>query len=394
MYVAFRDAASGQEFLHRQRDVAERGLHLTLDAYKTHVFLEWRDIRDDGTRPWGLLCDSLGGRGVSSLEDALRALELKPVHDAVFALLDSRLMQSVAECALPSATGRPEGVAGEVTSLKVAVTPPSGNGHREQTFTALRHLFNVVLAESKRFASTRDGEAAGLKPAREWSPGRQDPAEFFLARVKASLRLPAVLSGFSQALLAQASVVFPTAGTAIEKTLPLWSAVVAWAALESIGLAQDAASPCECAVAVFDVLRLREAIAEAMAKLGMHGEDRWRSVARIRASFAHASWCPAPDAISRRAPVLSWEHDPDVAWILGVHEHEGARYFNKESFEQLVWWSALPALLELAENAVGPAMTSSKLADAILARFKAAEEGGYRVESLLYAARQTLEDEK
>ena len=393
MYVAFRDAASGQEFLHRQRDVAERGIHLTLDAYKTHVFLEWRDIRDDGTRPWGLLCDSLGGRGVSSLEDALRTLELKPVHEAVFALLDLRLMQSVAECALPAAPDKGEGAALQGVRAK-APASVSANGNREQAFAALRHLFGVVLAESKRFASTRNGEAAGLKPAREWTAGEQDPVEFFLARVKASLRLPAVLSGFSKAFSEQVPVVLPTAGAAMEKTLPLWGAVVAWAALEAVGVAQDSSSPCGGAVVVFDALRLREPIAGALAKLGMPGEDRWRAAARIRASFAHSAWCPAPPSESRRVPALTWEHDADVAWILGVHEHEGVRYFNKESFEQLVWWNALPALLELADTPSAPSITSSEIAEEIRARFKAAEGGGYRVESLLDAARQTLKDRK
>ncbi len=96
MYVAYRDQLSGLEYLHRARDMAERGMHVALGAYQCKVLLDWRDLRDDGIRPWGALCDSLAGRGVSSLDDALRALELKPVHDALRAVLDPELAGALA----------------------------------------------------------------------------------------------------------------------------------------------------------------------------------------------------------------------------------------------------------------------------------------------------------
>jgi glycosidase len=385
MYVAFRDAANGLEFLYRQRDVAERGLHLSLDAYKTHVFLEWRDIRDDGTRPWGLLCDSLGGHGVSSLDDALRALELKPVHDAVLAMLDSRLVQSFAECAVDAtAITKPQLNAG----ITKGAIPAASDGSREQTFAALKHLFGVVLAEVKRFASTSGGESAGLKRARDWKPGKQDPAELFIQRITMALRLPAELVQFDKSLSAQVPVVLPIVGEAMAKALPHWGAVLAWATLEAIGFAHDSESPGAGAVAVFDALRLRQAIADSLAKLGLQGEDRWRAAARIRASFAHAAWSPAAEEPpSKRAPALSWEHDPDVAWLLAVHEYEGNRYFNKECFEQLIWWSTLPVLLGLTE--ADEAKVVMKIEAEIRNRFRTAAEGDYQVEALLDAGRQT-----
>ncbi len=388
MYIAFRDAASGLEFLHRQREVAERGLHLRLEAYTTHVFLEWRDIRDDGTRPWGVLCDSLGGRGVSSLDDALRALELKPVHDAMIAMLDSRLVQSFGECAVKASSLTKSRL--DRVKAKGAI-PAASDGSREQISAALKHLFGVVLAEVKRFASTSTGESAGLKPARDWKAGKQDPPEHFIQRLTKALRLPAELAQFDESLSTQAPFALPVAGEAMERVLPHWGTVLAWAALEAIGSAQDSESPCAGAVTVFDALRLRQAIAEGLAKLGLQGEDRWRAAARIRASFAHASWCPvAEEPSARMVPSLSWEHDPDVAWLLGVHEYKGDRYFNKESFEQLIWWGVLPALLNLTPADEAKVLT--KVETEIRDRFKIAAAGGYQVEALLDAARQSDQD--
>ena len=81
MFTVCRDAVTGLEYLHRSRDLAEKGMHLELQAYKCNVFVEWRDFVDDGARPWSTLCDMLANQGIASLEDAMRALELKPVHD-------------------------------------------------------------------------------------------------------------------------------------------------------------------------------------------------------------------------------------------------------------------------------------------------------------------------
>lgn len=391
MYVAFRDAVSGLEYLHRQRDIAERGLHLSLDAYKTHVYLDWRDLRDDGTRPWGALCDQLGGRGVSSLEDALRALELKPVHDAVYALLDPRLVRSYAECAV---TATPPEIEEAESIEKPGVSPAPSNGRRlEQALATLKHRFGVVFAEVKRFAATSDGEAAGLLPARDWKIPGKDPAEFFIDRLAAALHLPALQSELRELWSKEASAVLPATGLAIDRAVPVWGTVIAWCALEAIGIAQDGDLPGTVAVRVFDSLHLRDALAESFLRLGLSGEDRWRAAARIRASFAHAAWTPAITPTPRRGPALTWEHDPEIAWLIGVHEYEGVRYFVKEPFEQLVWWSALPALLGLAESDKPDPKALLELGKRVHRRLDVADKSGYRVEALLDAARQTLTPE-
>jgi hypothetical protein len=70
-----------------------------------------------------------------------------------------------------------------------------------------------------------------------------------------------------------------------------------------------------------------------------------------------------------------------------VHEHEGVRYFNKESFEQLIWWSTLPTLLGFIST--GRAQSLTTIEAEIRERFRLAAAGGYRVEALLDAGPQT-----
>ena len=81
-WLIMRDSRSGLEYLRSQRELAEHGLPLTLHAYETQVYVEMRDVHDSDGR-YGRLAATLNGRGVPSVEVALRELELRPLHDAL-----------------------------------------------------------------------------------------------------------------------------------------------------------------------------------------------------------------------------------------------------------------------------------------------------------------------
>jgi glycosidase len=383
MYVAFRDSMTGLEYLHRQRDFAERGLRLTLDAYKCHVFLDWRDLRDDGSRPWGALCDMLGGRGTASLEDALKVIELKPIHDAIYALLEPELVRAYAELSRRPATSEPQ-PGKDKPETPAQPTSPADT----QAMQNLRHLAGVFVAEVHRFAATADGEAAGVPPARSWPGVVEQSTSQFQKNLLAALRLPETLAALGKDVSAELPAVLPDATAAIDESLPAWGSVIAWCVLDALSSIQTISETEQAAAADFDGLRLREPLAESFMSLGMAGENRWQAAARIRASFAHAAWNPSSQPSKRS--VLTWEHDPEIGWLIGSHEYEGIRYFNKEMFERLVCWSALPALLEILAKPSPDQKVVAEVKERIRRRIEIAESAGYRVEGLLDAARLTL----
>jgi glycosidase len=95
MFVTFRDARSGLSYLRSCRDIHERGLWLSLDAYQGHVFWEFRELRDGVSGQWRRLAERLGLRGVSSLDDALVELQLEPVHAPLRELFDGGQVAAV-----------------------------------------------------------------------------------------------------------------------------------------------------------------------------------------------------------------------------------------------------------------------------------------------------------
>jgi len=89
-YLAFRDQTEGLEYLRSARELREQGLYAELSEYQFHVFMDFRDIRDDRAGSWKLLHAQLNGAGVISLEEERKQLqygELNALFRTIFELL-------------------------------------------------------------------------------------------------------------------------------------------------------------------------------------------------------------------------------------------------------------------------------------------------------------------
>jgi glycosidase len=94
-YVIFRDSRTGLESLRACRDLWEQGLHLSLDAYSVHAYWEFREVRDGSAGQWARLAARLAGAAVPSLDDAMRELQLEPVHRPFRAMFADGLIRAV-----------------------------------------------------------------------------------------------------------------------------------------------------------------------------------------------------------------------------------------------------------------------------------------------------------
>jgi len=91
MFVLFREARTGLEYVRSCADIWERGLEVSLDAYGSRVFWEFREVRDGVSGQWSRLAATLGGAGARSLDEMMRELQLEPVHLPLRGLFDGPL---------------------------------------------------------------------------------------------------------------------------------------------------------------------------------------------------------------------------------------------------------------------------------------------------------------
>jgi glycosidase len=403
--LAWRDSLSGLEYLRRANVLAERGLTLDLHAYQSHVFLGWRELRSTAEQPWDRLCEQLNGRGVPNLDDALVLMELKPVHDAVDALLDPEIVRQLADFA-------------EQPPLTVAADRKT---QRERSdFIELASTRFEAL-----FRAAQEAPASLLGDLKAEDPVASLRACSFRDCLRSTMHLPAVEALFPVPWPATARHVLPSPSPRATATA-LWGPVFGWCVIDCLASTVDPENPHRAALALFDRLRLREPLAHAFHKLGIEDEESWRATARIKvlllaqadaarptsatsptrpeavAGTSQPGGTPArvvedkkanlplPVQASRTAPgelettfpAALWR-DRDVRWLTGVHEAGGHDYLVKEPFEELVWWLQLPALLRLASHSEPHRSAAAAIAKAVEDAVVTVATAGYQTDRLL-----------
>ena len=351
LFLAFRDVTTGLEHLERAAKIVDQGFSLELQAYKCHVYLHWRELRPDEHHRWDLLCDFLGGRGVSGLDEALLALEVAPLHDSLAALLRTDLLEGFAHFA-----GLSE--------------PLPECGHEAESTTPVAQLMREIEMLSTRVAgeglsiyARKTGSVIAWKDL--WLP--------ICARVHAAAGLPAIEAN-------EAQMVLPGAHPTIH-TSELWGPVVAYCLLEGMAKAVQGEDVALTALAMFDRLRLREPLAKAFSAGGEIKQDGWRAAARVRQLFLYQSLTAAQPKTAKATtggsfaglPQGIWD-DGDARWLLKVHEAAGEWYFNKELHLQMLWWTQLPDLLT-TPNSIKASQKRVQLGSA------QAEQEGYVLEA-------------
>jgi len=376
-FLAARDTMTGDEHLYSGRELAEKGMRVELGAYQCRVLLDWKHLRDDANHPWRELYHQLQGRGVRSLADAMRELQLRPVHVAFSAVLERQII----DAAFPPRST--EGTSGDGTGRRKETKQPSEAKRtpalpNAESIAALSSRFENVLHAAMRLSSAESAEILGVPRSSEWRGSFEQTRKSFTKRLTAAARIPQLETQFAIPWTTSACEVLPS--RLGKRGSAQWATVVAWAAIESLGELLNPADPAQAATRLLDALKLRQPMADAFSQFGLEGEDRWRAAARVRVLLANEAWLPGAER-SAKSP-YSWLHDPDVAWLINVHEHEGVRYFNKENYECLLWWMALPALVRIAESPSTEAKTIGELESQLRSRINAAEQAGYQVMSL------------
>jgi len=417
--LAFRDSLTGLEYLRRASELNERGLTLDLHAYQCHVFLDWRELRATAQQPWDKLCDQLHGSGVPNLEDALVNLELRPVHNALRQQLDPSIVRILADLAEHPRT------------LAVGKDKKIEQDRGEFFELAWTRCETFLKLAQKAYAS-RAAQALHTNSAAELEKFEKPAslAQAFRDRLRAAMRIPAVEALFPSPWTAAARRVLPSPSPQFTATA-MWGPVLAWCVLELLAESIDVENPEAVALDLFDRLRLREPFAQAFAALGFEGEEGWRVAARIKVVLLtsagvgrRSELAPAVEASPAvaDAPVDVYEStaaeaelaipasvpvaisasaeaeppiaegnaaispdlwlDPDVRWLTGAHEAEGHSYLVRESYEELLWWSLMPALLRLAGESAPSRAKAEAMSKTVEEAIAAAETAGYRIDAL------------
>ncbi len=342
-FCLFRDHVTGLEYIRPWRELRHRGLYVELGAYQHHVFFDFRLVRDHQGH-YARLAQRLGGRGVPSLDDHLRELELEPVR-AVFAeLLDGPSLHAAWQ-------------RGELA--------PSSEPC-EEWVSAFAHKLSEACWQIARFVGARPRDAV----ERECSAA--------LALLGRLCRLPRRWEEAGVNPVLRELLVHPV----LAAGLHLWAVSRPVGRLGADGTAHDAG---RLACERISRWHLFRAVPSRLASCSSLNEgEAKRSVQLAYLLLRHTEgvgpvadggegdWRPAEVAAALWA---RWLDDPEAWTWLHLHEHGGVEWVNKEALEQAAVASAAALASLWPEEAARTAHVAEHLVCA-------GERAGYRVDRI------------
>lgn len=313
-YVIFRDQINGLEFIRPSREMVDNGLYLELNAYEYHVFLNFRQVTDDEWSTYRQLCEYLGGRGVPSIKDALAELILQPVQQPFHQIANPGYLNYLLGQVSAPGVSLPDGLLEEArqkmstllrgTEALLPVSPD--NALLDETARRLEWILSLPEIE-KRLSFT------GLK--------------------KLPRAIKYLKSGFKN--------------ESKRKFLTLFS----WTFTASLGKIQEPEAFENQSLSWLDEWQFNKILTRAYQETGMdEGKAAW-TLQTLRILIGQQRWFEQNKGLPIIHIYERWLSDQDIQTFIRINRYQNALWFNKESFEEFVWWMFVVSVLSACTDA-------------------------------------------
>jgi glycosidase len=340
-WCILRDQSTGLEYLRNSQEIVNNGLYVELGAYRSHVFVDIHEVRDDQSAHYARLAGELAGAGVPSVERSLREMVLRPVRSPFATIVNADTFQRLLELDRLDSTAASDLLA----DLDRAT--------RELLTAAQRHV-----------GGDRDVDAV---------------ADDVLARLEALLAL------------AHRPVEPPFARFDVPPRADSrrWGVILGWLWVRSLGEVQETTASLATVTsrAWLGEWLLADVIADALRGMRLDEEAIRQDLDAIRLLTTWQSWWKGatPDVFGVAVLFEEWLRDDDAREFLQVNRFGGTLWYNKEAFEDLLEWLVLVRGIEEVKDHGDPGGADSTEAwRAVFRRIlPASDTAGYRVDRLL-----------
>jgi glycosidase len=378
-FTIFRDQASGLEYIRNSGELCNNGMYIELQAYSTHVFLDFREVEDNEWRQYSMLASYLNGRGVPSIDEALREIFLQPIHGPFKQLIKADLTRQLMDARITSPRQQPDAkllqdVDDRIEKLFAGVTELVGAGgdpaalqtelRKELLITLRLPLLEAGLPLSQPAAPTNG------KTSRTTSNATETSAATEASAATDTDTTPAKLSDDPAA----------------------WGTMLSWLWTHALGRLVSDDDTAGQSRSLIDEWLLGKIMAAQQRELGEGDYDANRSVALIKLLVAHQHWFDPHAPLQRASQVLeSWLGDREVQQFLQVNRHRGILWFNKESLERLLQWMLIVAVTNISSAELADAAKDQAIRQVYALTHQirqAGEASEYQVDALLQGTRE------
>jgi glycosidase len=359
-FCIFRDHITGLEYIRHSRELFEKGLYAELDAYKCHVFLDWREVQDNEWHQYAHLTDYLNGRGVPSIEEALRELFLQPIHYPFRELVNAGHLRWL---------------------MENRATPVGRVGQPDlRTLDEAERRMLVLLQEVQRFTGgTGDVEAIAQEVRR---------------KLAACLQLPALAGRFPLPRSRKYKAAVGVIRTHLGDDPGAWGSLFVWLFTHALGKVVTETDFAAQSRSWLDEWLLGKLVAGALQDLGLDEGAAWWAVGTVKVLINHQHWYEIEALAKERAYqiLVTWLRDSEVQQFIRVNRYRDVLWFNKEAFDQLLGWMLTLAAVEICATAeLSPQEVARKIVacyDIVQELQRLGQESGYQITKLLEIAKK------
>ena len=354
-FSIFRDNVTGLEYIRNSKELCDKGLYVELGAYKYHVFIDFREIRDNEWHQYANLTAYLNGRGVPNIEDALKEMFLQPVQYALKELVNVAVFHRLMDARLKE----PEG----------PLDQDLMNEMKQKTIN--------LLQEAKRFSE-------GMEDELTISPEMKRKLEVILY-------LPTMANRFPWSVPPEGKT---AAEYLMEKLIgetSSWYTIFNWLFVHALGRVVSQTDFEERSRSWIDEWRLGKTIASVLGDLGLEETAAYKSVSVVKLLAKHQRWYEVKRSDQNQAyrVLESLLKDGEVHQFLQVNRYNDILWFNKEAFDELRWWLFLVAVVEISSDPLRSAHEVVKDVEECYTIIKtlhqAEKKSSYQLEKLLEA---------
>jgi len=288
-FLIFRDTVSGLELLRPSQRVVDEGLFVELDAYRCHVFTDFREIDDDADGLVRRLEAELKGRGTDNIDMALVELDHRDVLTPVSEVVS----------------------VGNLRALERARSQDSGDPLDDDTVGEILEVFEELQV------------AVGRREGTDFDP---EPALRGLRRdLERALRLSS--AEFSETKLPDDRV--------------QWVGLFTWLLIRRIG------ESVERTAVLFDEWLLGRVFQRTIRDLGIDVEETEKITEAVRLLLDLDRWWSGESDVVDPARFLAnlMSRDPGRSF-LGINRWDGELWYRAEAMQELLMWFAAVAEID------------------------------------------------
>lgn len=351
-YVIFREISSNLEYIRSSDEVRDRGLYFELEAYEHHVFVDFREINDNAYGQYGQLMHYLNGRGVPSIDEALKELMLAPILNPMRSLIQKDNLEKLYAVKLTE------------TDLKL----------ERQEIIIHQEKFRFLLESVSNFTQTQ----AEINPiVREHNRG----LEAILKLNQFQEHYPFPGSDKYHEMLAFIQEGFHT------ETWN-WYVLFIWNDVRLLGKLVTAENRfAEISRSWFEEWGIQRVVRQVFESLGYDGSLIYSSETILRLLIRQQNWVLSSSGKTAYGLIESWFSEDDIRSFLNINRYRDTLWFNKEAFEEMIWWMMAVALIQLISD---PIMSLPEVVEELFNAFElvtnilsAEQASEYQVEKLL-----------